>query len=124
VVDRQGYRPEPVATSAGTGHTGDDMTGATADEQRDFARGLHSLLAWLQADRFEVQETNEVVALITGHLGDDASEHSVVARMLPPFEHVNLQTALDAWTGEPGRSAVLHGITVPPHHEPASSNSS
>jgi len=96
------------------------MTGATADEQRDFAQGLHSLLAWLQADRFEVQETNEVVALITGHLGADASEHSVVARMLPPFDHVNLQTALDAWTSEPGRTAVLHGITVPPHHEPAS----
>ena len=30
---------------------------------------------------------------------------------LPPFEHVNLQTALDAWSGEPGATVAVHGIT-------------
>ena len=41
-----------------------------------------------------------------------------MAARLPAFEHVNLQTALDAWTAEPGRSVAVHGITLPPHYEP------
>src|SRR6202041_2063509 len=42
--------------------------------------------------------------------------HSVVTRSLPVFEHVNLQTALDAWSAQPGRAVSVHGITIPPHH--------
>jgi DNA polymerase III delta prime subunit len=32
--------------------------------------------------------------------------------------HVNLQTALDVWSVEPGRSVAVHGIALPPHHGP------
>ncbi|MGH2849084.1 MAG: AAA family ATPase [Solirubrobacteraceae bacterium] len=53
-------------------------------------------------------------------LGDGAAGLSVVARSLPGFEHVNLQTALNAWSREPGREVAVHGISIPPHHHPVS----
>jgi hypothetical protein len=61
-------------------------------------------------------ERDEVAALVGDFLGDQAAERSVVARSLPVFEHVNLQTALDAWSREPGREVAVHGISIPPHH--------
>ena len=67
---------------------------------------------------------NEVVALVVDFLGEDGSTHSVVTRQLPPFEHVNLQTALEAWMVESGRSVVVQGITNPPHYGRSRCNSS
>ena len=61
-------------------------------------------------------QRNEAGALITGFLGPDGADHSVVSRELPPFEHVNLQAALDAWSARPGRAVEVHGILLPPHH--------
>jgi DNA polymerase III delta prime subunit len=48
------------------------------------------------------------------------AELSVVARELAPFEHANLQTALNAWCAESGREVSIHGIAIPPHHGGAS----
>ena len=31
---------------------------------------------------------------------------------------MNLQTALNAWSREPGREVAVHGFTIPPHHLP------
>ena len=42
--------------------------------------------------------------------------HFVVTRELPPFEHVNLQTAADAWSAAAGRTVEVHGIALPPHY--------
>ena len=42
--------------------------------------------------------------------------HSVVTRELPPFEHVNLQTAIDAWSAHAGRTVEVRGIALPPHY--------
>jgi DNA polymerase III delta prime subunit len=42
--------------------------------------------------------------------------HSVVTRDLPPFEHVNLQTAVDAWSAHAGRTVEIQGIALPPHY--------
>jgi hypothetical protein len=39
-----------------------------------------------------------------------------VTRSLSTFDHVNLQTALDAWSREPGREVVVQGVTLPPHY--------
>ena len=57
-----------------------------------------------------------LAALVSDELSDEGREHSVVTRTLQLFEHVNLQTALDAWSAEPGREVQLHGISIPPHH--------
>jgi DNA polymerase III delta prime subunit len=40
----------------------------------------------------------------------------VVTRDLPPFEHVNVQTAIDAWSARAGRVAEVRGIAMPPHY--------
>src|SRR5262249_48144880 len=34
----------------------------------------------------------------------------------PPFEHVNLQTAVDAWSARAGRTVGVRGIAMPPHY--------
>ncbi len=96
------------------------MAGPSENEAREFARAFRSFLEWVHADRFDGGDRNEVVALVADHLGDQGRETSVVARPLPGFEHVNLQTALDAWTVDTGRTVAVHGITLPPHYEPVS----
>ena len=40
----------------------------------------------------------------------------MVTRVLAPFEHVNLQTALDAWSARPGRTVQVRGVALPPHY--------
>ena len=96
------------------------MAGPSESEAREFALGFRSFLEWVHSDRFDDSDRNEVVVLVGDHLGADGSARSVVARSLNAFEQVNLQTALDAWTTEPGRSVAVHGITLPPHYEPVS----
>jgi MoxR-like ATPase len=82
---------------------------------REFGLAFRSFLEWVQSDAVD-HDRNEVVALIADFLGEAASEQSVVTRTLPLFEHVNLQTALNAWSDEPGRTVEIHGISIPPHY--------
>jgi ATPase family associated with various cellular activities (AAA) len=91
------------------------MSGASDSEAREFAQAFRSFLEWLHSGASE-RDRNEVVALVADFLGEDARRQSVVSRSLPVFEHVNLQTALDAWCTEPGREVELRGISIPPHH--------
>ena len=42
----------------------------------------------------------------------------MVAREPAGFGHVNLQTALDAWTAAGGRSVEVGGVVLPPHSGP------
>ncbi len=86
-------------------------------EAREFAVAFRAFLDWISTSAHG-EERNEVVALVTDFLGAEGTTHSVVTRELPPLEHVNLQTALDAWCARPGRTVDIRGITVPPHHEP------
>jgi MoxR-like ATPase len=54
--------------------------------------------------------------LLHRHLGGDAPDLSVVADGWPSYEHVNVQTALDAWVAEPGVEHELIGIIGFQHH--------
>ena len=94
------------------------MTSASDSEAREFAAAFRSLMEWVNSDEAGARQRNEVVALVAEYLGEDALSRSVVTRVLPPFEHVNLQTALDAWSREPGREVAVHGFSIPPHHPP------
>jgi hypothetical protein len=89
--------------------------GASDAEAREFAAAFRSFLRWVHSEQGAWQR-NEVVALVADFLGDGAADLSVVTRSLPVFEHVNLQTALDAWSEEPGREVEVHGFVIPPHH--------
>jgi hypothetical protein len=92
------------------------MAGASDAQAREFATAFRSFLEWIHSE--SGSQRNEVVALVADHLGEGAHEQSVVARSLPPFEQVNLQTALDRWSRESGREVAVHGLTIPPHHPP------
>ncbi|HEY3728758.1 MAG TPA: ATP-binding protein [Solirubrobacteraceae bacterium] len=92
------------------------MTGASDSEAREFAAAFRTFLEWVHSGQAGAWKRNEVAALIGEFLGDEGSERSVVTRSLPVFEHVNLQTALDAWSREPGRQVSVQGISIPPHH--------
>jgi DNA polymerase III delta prime subunit len=95
------------------------VAGASDSEAREFATAFRSFLEWVHSEQ-DGARRNEVAALVSDFLGAGASDLSVVARSLPVFEQVNLQTALDAWSAEPGREVAVHGISIPPHHPPAS----
>jgi hypothetical protein len=83
-------------------------------QAREFAAAFRSFLDWIHSTARDGH--NQVTALIADFLGPDAAAHSVVSRELPAFEHVNLQTAIDAWSSRPGRSVEVHGLAMPPHY--------
>ena len=90
------------------------MADQAPDQQaREFAAAFRGFLEWIHTS---FGEQNEVSALVRGFLDSDAAGYSVVSRELAPFEHVNLQTALNAWSAGAGRTVEVHGIALPPHY--------
>jgi hypothetical protein len=87
---------------------------APDEAAREFGVAFRRFLDWIHGP--ESIEANEVSALVRDYLGPDGGQHSVVTRELPPFEHVNLQTALDAWSVRAGRTVQVRGIALPPHY--------
>jgi len=87
---------------------------APDSQAREFVAGFRGFLDWVQSAAG--REENEVSALVRDFLGSDGGHHSVVTRELPPFEHVNLQTAVDAWSARAGRTVEVRGIAMPPHY--------
>ncbi len=83
-------------------------------QAREFAAAFREFLDWIHSSGTE--EGNEVSVLVRDFLGPGGMHHSVVTRELPPFEHVNLQTAFDAWSARAGRSVEVRGIALPPHY--------
>ena len=92
------------------------MAGASDSEAREFAATYRSFLEWLHSEHAAGLQRNEVAVLVGDFLGEAGQERSVVRRVLAPFEHVNLQTAVNAWALEPGREVTVRGLSIPPHH--------
>src|SRR5215467_8958133 len=86
---------------------------APDNQGREFAAAFRSFLDWVHS---AAGQDNEVSALVRDFLGPDGLHHSVVTRELLPFEHVNLQTAVDAWSAGAGRAVEVRGIALPPHY--------
>src|SRR5215467_8742050 len=87
---------------------------APDDQAREFAAAFRCFLEWVHSSA--AREDNQVSALVRDFPGPDGMHHSVVTRELPPFEHVNVQTAVDAWSARPGRTVEAQGIALPPHY--------
>ena len=85
------------------------------EQAREFATAFRGFLDWVNGT-VRTEERNEVSALVRAFLGTEGARHSVVSRELPAFEHVNLQTALDAWSAQAGRAVEVRGIAMPPHY--------
>src|SRR6201995_5147503 len=80
----------------------------------DFAVAFRRVLDWVQSSAGD-GPGHEVSQLVRDHLGTDGGHRSVVARELPRFEHVNLQTAVNAWSAADGRAVEVRGVGLPPH---------
>jgi hypothetical protein len=93
---------------------------ATDDEARAFAATFRAFLEWVHEQRPPSERDNEVVRLVRDWLGPEGLRHSVVRRDLAPFEHANLQVALDAWAEQDGRDVDLRGLAQPQHYGPLS----
>ena len=87
---------------------------APDEAAREFAAAFRRFLDWIHSS--DGAEGNEVSVLVRDYLGSDGAEQSVVTRELAPFEHVNLQTALDAWSARAERTVEVRGIALPPHY--------
>jgi ATPase family associated with various cellular activities (AAA) len=87
---------------------------APDSQAREFATAFRGFLDWVHSTA--PRQDDEVSALVRDFLGSNGRQHSVVSRELPPFEHVNLQTALDTWSARAGRSVEVRGIALPPHY--------
>ena len=85
-------------------------------EPREFAKAFRRFLDWVHSTPDWGAPENEVSALVSDHLGAEGRRYSVLTRELPRYEHVNLQTALDAWSARPGRTVAVQGIAMPPHY--------
>src|ERR1700733_6565963 len=85
-------------------------------EARAFAASFRSFLDWIHQGDRESGGRNPVAALVADFLGREAAAHSVVSRELPPFEHVNLQTAIDAWSECAGPAEDVQGGLLPQHY--------
>ena len=93
------------------------MPGQPPDEQaREFAAAFRDFLEWVQSSAAGAGQDNEVSVLVREFLGSDGAGHSVVTRDLSVFEHVNLQTAVDAWSGRAGRTVETRGVAHPAHY--------
>jgi hypothetical protein len=88
--------------------------GAPEQNVHEFGAAFRKFLDWV-GSTVSAEERNEVSALVRDFLTQDGARHSVVSRVLPPFEHVNLQAAVDHWSARPGRTVQTHGIALPPH---------
>ena len=82
----------------------------------EFAADFSAFLNWIHQSDPESGERNPVAALVADFLGPDGAAHSVVSRDLPVFEHVNLQTAIDAWSARDGRAVDVQGVLLPQHY--------
>ena len=89
---------------------------ASDHEAREFAAAFRGFLEWVHSAAAGAGTGNEVTALVREFLEPGGADHSVVTRDLPPFEHVNVQTAIDAWSARPGRTVEVRGMALPPHY--------
>jgi hypothetical protein len=91
---------------------------ASPDEAREVAAAVRRFLEWLHGPAAVGDPQTPVARLLRDHLGEAVDSTSVVSRGFPPFDHVNLQVAVDAWSAQAGRSVVVQGLARPPHYGP------
>lgn len=91
--------------SAPSGAPGTDGRIELADAGRLVRRASRALVGAARADLVAT-----LPGLLGAHLGPDAAGLAVVEDSWPSYEHVNVQTALDAWLAEPNVVHELVGV--------------
>lgn len=62
-------------------------------------------------------EESSAGRLLAGHLGPQGTALPVAKATWPPYDRVNVQTGVDAWLAEPGRTHTLVGLTQYRHRD-------
>jgi DNA polymerase III delta prime subunit len=80
----------------------DDDVAAFAQTYQEFMERMSQLAA--------TEMSSALRDRMDEHLGADTTELPVVADVFESWDHINVQTAVDAWLTEPGRSHELFGL--------------
>jgi hypothetical protein len=98
------YGPLPEALPKGS-TAEDELRPEIADVGRLVRRGLRAVVG---AARAEVRPT--LSRILAEHLGTGATGLDVIEETWPGYDHVNVQSGLDAWLAEPVRTWQLVGV--------------
>src|SRR4051812_10500329 len=79
-------------------------------QPEELARAIQDLTAWAQRNA-PVPES-ELHRRLREHLGADPADLEVVAASLSPYDHVNVQVALDAYLARPGIACEVLGLAM------------
>ena len=109
VLSHSGDMPRGPATyESGSGQQGRPEL---ADLGRLARRMVHRTVAAARA------EEQSVTRLLAGHLQASEATPPVARGSWPAYDQVNVQTGLDAWLAEPGRTHQLVGLTRYRHRD-------
>jgi ATPase family associated with various cellular activities (AAA) len=97
--------------SYGAGPSGPGTRPELSDIGKLTRRVLQRAVTAARADDASVQR------LLRNHLGADAATLPVATGSWPTYDQVNVQTGLDAWLAEPGRTHQLAGLTQYRHRD-------
>jgi ATPase family associated with various cellular activities (AAA) len=100
----------PGSATYGRG-TGQEIRPELADIGRLARRVVRRTVAAARAEEGSVNN------LLAEHLGPDAAALPVARGSWPAYDQVNVQTGLDVWLGEPGRTHKLVGLTQYRHRD-------
>jgi cell division protease FtsH len=95
----------------GAGPSGPGARPELSDIGKLTRRVLQRAVTMARADDASVQW------LLRNHLGADAATLPVATGSWPTYDQVNVQTGLDAWLAEPGRTHQLAGLTQYRHRD-------
>lgn len=105
-----------MAATPASHHVGDGSipdTPELADLGRYGRRLVRRFVAQARAD-----DQPTFASLVSEHLGVPTHDLPLIEERWAPYEHVNVQAALDAWLAEPGRRADVVGMTNYRHRGP------
>src|SRR6478735_2793901 len=84
------------------------------EEITDFARTFREFLVAMR-EAADTETGSPLRDVLDAHLGRESHERPIVRDSYPPFEHVNVQSALDALLSESGTTHELKGL-LGEHH--------
>ncbi|MGH9074010.1 MAG: AAA family ATPase [Acidimicrobiales bacterium] len=85
------------------------MTTDEASAVEEFGRSFKGFLDWFMRQAW-TKDDNPFSGVLRQHLAGEPAEQPVVGAGFLPHDHPNLQLALDAYMGAPGRRAELVGV--------------
>ncbi len=81
-----------------------------------FARLFEGFLRQMEQAAAEAGATSPLKDILDTHLGDDCVGMPIISETFPPYDHANVQVAIDAYLGAAGRGFELIGLSGQQRH--------